>query len=82
MWYYINKSLLRGVILMMTEDFKVIGGNGRVTLDKMVINNITYLTVDVKYDSPVIPEKFYVTWNNGIVQLFPKEFSNFFSDLF
>ena len=63
MWYYINKSLLRGVILMMIEDFKVIGGNGTVTLDKMVINNITYLTVDVKYDSPVIPEKFFVTWN-------------------
>ncbi len=48
---------------MITEDFKVTGGNGRVFLDKMVINNITYLTVDVKYDSPVVPERFCITWN-------------------
>ena len=48
---------------MLTDDFKVVGGNGEVTLDKVVINNITYVTVDVKFPAPTVPEKFSVVWN-------------------
>ncbi len=47
---------------MFVDDFRVVGGNGSVTLDKMVINNITYVTVKVIYDEPVVPERFSVLW--------------------
>lgn len=47
---------------MLTDDFRIVGGNGDISIDKVVINNIAYVTLKVSFDELVVPERFSVIW--------------------